>query len=472
MRLAVVFALLAVAGAAAHDADAAHHDIQNTAKVAAARNRLRGRPASASTTTTTKATATTTSTRRRRRHRHLLTKDVETKDEPGITKWDNNRISPTNPDGVPLNAEDKPDCWPSCYSHHYDGPVNVGVGNVGVGNVGITEVNRLHAVDVPSPPSSSEPAHNNDAVEQAALQLALAEAQALTAARGNQIAYDYSTGQKYDLSTGQKIVVEEVEHTNVSTGQEEVDVKVYVVEGLPAGAAGPGSGPLDDPTPGNSNNNNNNNNNNNGLKDGDTALPLDDLPPPKTCTKPRDDETCTDNSQCESGCCATLATKTKCVEPRWPIFKQYCPVANPCRADAESKGTMVPKVARPVNVQGIPTGAAAQDKETDTGGAMYTLGSYTTIGGDPSHPSNPNRVVDGSSGAGAGSGTTASTRTQSPPPVDCSIEKKDNWPINQFPQADQCQGSCQCKSGCCVGYGRQICIDKTANEGRWADKCI
>ena len=469
MRLAVVFSLLAVAGAA-HDADAAHNDMPkpnkeyNTAKIAAARNRLRGRPASASTQTT----ATTTSTRRRRRrHRHLQTKDVETKDEPGITKWDNNRISPTNPDGVPLDAEDKPDCWPSCYSHHYDGPVNVG-GNVGVGNVGITEVNRLHAVDVPSPPSSSEhkPAEN-DAVEQAALQLALAEAQALTAARGNQIVYDYSTGQKYDLSTGQKIVVEEVEHANVSTGQERVDVKVYVVEGLSGTAMGPGSGPLDDPTPFNSSNNNSNN----GLNDGDAALPLDDPPPPKTCFKPRDDETCTHNSQCESGCCATLATKTKCVEPRWKIFKQYCPVANPCRDDAESKGTMVPKVAKPVNVQGIPTGVP-QDKETDTGGAMYTVGSYTTIGGDPSHPSNPNRVVDGSSGAGAGSSTTASTRTQSPPPVDCSIEKKDNWPINQFPQADQCQGSCQCKSGCCVGYGRQICIDKTANEGRWADRCI
>ena len=132
---------------------------------------------------------------------------------------------------------------------------------------------------------------------------------------------------------------------------------------------------------------------------------------------------------------------------------------------------MVPKEAtEPASqsqpAKGIPTGA--QDKDTDTGDAMYTVGTFTTSGADPSNPSNPNRVVVDGSGGGGGGGA----QPQSPPPVDCAVEKKDNWPINQYPQRDQCQGSCQCKSGCCVGYGRQICIDKTANEGRWADKCI
>ena len=433
MRLTVAFALLAFAGAA-HAA--AHTDVQNNkehhpAEAVAAHNLLRGRHASVSTKTTT--------TRRRHRHRHLQD------DEPGTTKWDNNRISETNPDGLPLNPETgKPDCWQKpCYSDHYDGPVDVGA----VGNVDVAEVNR--AVD------SSSPA--NDAVEQAALQLALAEAQAITATRDKpnpHIVYDYSTGYKYDLSTGQKIVIEEVEHANVSTGQEKVDVKVYIVEGLPE--AVPGSGPLDDPTP--------SNNNNGAVNGGEAALPLDDPTPSQTCTKARDDETCTDHSQCESGCCATLATKVKCVEPRLPIFKQYCPVQNPCRDDAESAGTMVPKEASPPQqpAQGIPTGA--QDKDTDTGDAMYTVGTFTTSGPDPSNPSNPNRVVGGGAGTGTG-------QTQTQPAADCT-KALDNWPINQFPPKDQCRSSCECKSKCCVGYGRQICIDKTANEGRWADKCI
>lgn len=433
MRLAVAFALLAVAGAAHASV---HTDVQNNkehrpVEAAADHNLLRGRHASVSTKTTST---------RRRRHRH---RNLQTNDEPAETKWDNNRISDTNPDGVPLDAADKPDCWPSCYSHHYDGPVDVG-------NVEVAEVNRV--VDVPNPA--------DDAVEQAALQLALAEAQAVTATRDKpnpHIVYDYSTGYKYDLSTGQKIVIEEVEHTNVSTGQEQVDVKVYIVEGLPdAGAdaplAVPGSGPLDDPTP------------------------------PQTCTKGRDDETCTAHSQCESGCCATLATKVKCVEPRLPIFKQYCPVANPCRDDAESAGTMIPEVAskpqqpaqggepaKPTYVHSAypkPGGGNSDtDGETDTGGTLYTVGTFTTGGGDPSNPSNPNRVVGGGQGADNGSATAAAA-------VDCAMAKKDDWPMGKVPTQNQCEGSCQCKSGCCVKYWAQICVDKTANEGRWADSCV
>ena len=45
-------------------------------------------------------------------------------------------------------------------------------------------------------------------------------------------------------------------------------------------------------------------------------------------------------------------------------------------------------------------------------------------------------------------------------------------PMGKVPTQNQCEASCQCKSGCCVKYWAQICVDKTANEGRWADSCV
>lgn len=448
MRLAVAFALLAVTGAAAHASVAHDSDVLQTKErharkeeqAGAAHNLLRGRPT---------------------RHRQL---QADPAAQPAETKWDNNRISESNPDGLPLDpATGKPDCWPSCYSHHYDGAVDVGA----------AEVDRAVG-GVPHPAE--------DAVEQAALQLALAEAEAAVATRAQQqqqqhpnphIVYDYSTGHKYDLSTGQKIVVEEIEHANVNTGQENVDVKVYLVEGLPVGGA------LDDPTP------SHNNSGGNGGADSAAALPLDDPTPSTTatCTKARDDETCAGHSECESGCCAALATKVKCVEPRLPIFKQYCPVSNPCRDDAESAGTMVPKEATEPASQSQPTkptyvhsayphpgGGDSDDGETDTGGTLYTVGTFTTSGADPSgDPSNPNRVVGGTGGTTAGQGANGSGIAAA---ADCTVDKEDDWPIGKVPTQNQCEASCQCRSGCCVKYWFQICVDKTANEGRWADKCI
>jgi hypothetical protein len=407
MRLTITFALLSLAGTA----HAAHkNDIGKKQE----HNLLRGRPVSSSTTTSTRTL-----------------QDDSSGGEPATTTWDNNRISENNPDGIPVSSETgHPDCWPDCYADFYDDAVDV-------------EVNRVvdNAAD--------------NAVEQAALQLALAEVQEASANPNPNptIVYDYSTGAKYDLATGKQIVVEEVERVDVSNGQENINVKVYIVDELPddhpaktASSPVHGSGPLDDPTP--------------------ASRPLDgflDDPTPAApavqCTLARDSP-CKHNADCASGCCAVLATKTKCVEPSFPVFQEFCPVDNPCGGVPGTKAAPQPNPQLP---QGIPNGSSNTD--TATGGLLYTAGTFTSFGPDPSNPSSPNRVDGGGDAADQGQG-------QSPPPLDCSGAKKDDWPINTFPQADQCKGSCQCKSGCCVSYGRQICIDKTANEGRWADKCI
>ena len=191
---------------------------------------------------------------------------------------------------------------------------------------------------------------------------------------------------------------------------------------------------------------------------------------PALCTLPRNSP-CSTNDSCASGCCAVLAQSTKCVDPSIAVFAQFCPKDNPCGGQP---GTKVPKVSGGnVKKQEITTtyvhSAVPQQNGggSDNGGGdvLYTLtpgGTFTTAssngGGGSPNPSNPNRI-EGGDGQGE------------PEPVDCAIQK-DDWPMGKVPQGDDCAASCQCKTGCCVKYWAQICVDPTANNGHWADKCI
>mmetsp|Transcript_13154 Transcript_13154/g.37474 ORF Transcript_13154/g.37474 Transcript_13154/m.37474 type:complete len:417 (-) Transcript_13154:297-1547(-) len=379
-------------------------------------------------------------------HNHNLLRGRQLQADPAtVTKWDNNRISDTNPDGLPLDPETGlPDCLGQpCYADHYDGPVDVGDVNRVVGNA---------------------PA-GNDGVEQAALQLALAEAEAALTTRGQQtkpnpnphIVYDVSTGHKYDLTTGQKIVIEEVEKVSLTTGQETVDVKVYVVDELPAdhpavigAGAGTNKAPGDVPLPAVP-----------GAGAGAGSGPLDDPTPPSTCSLARD-APCGHNEECASGCCAVLATKTKCVDPAIPVFKEFCPIQNRCNGVPGTKAEPEPEPPQQPP-RGIP-----DNKDTDTGSALYTVGTYTSSGPDPSNPSSPNRVV----GGGDGQGDDGDGQGDDEEP-DCTGDKVKTYKSAVSPSKDECQSSCQCESECCVSYGLlhsfQICVD---GRGIWEDKCI
>ena len=415
--------------------------------------------------------------------------------EEKVTRWDNDRISESNPDGLPTDPETgKLACWPNCYADHYYGPVGGGgvvgggVGNVVGGGVNPVEYNRNDGTI----PAQTEQA---DAIDRG-VQIALDAVQKYRSAHPDNpyhppsnintnthteesretsnpnpnpnpnpnIVYDTSTGHQYDLTTGQQIVVEEVEE--VSTGQ--VDVKVYVIEEQlpPATSAGGAAsrGPLDDPTPTAPT-----------TTYASTITSAATSPPtatsaPALCTLPRNSP-CSTNDSCASGCCAVLAQSTKCVDPSIAVFAQFCPKDNPCGGQP---GTKVPKVSGGnVKKQEITTtyvhSAVPQQNGggSDNGGGdvLYTLtpgGTFTTAssngGGGSPNPSNPNRI-EGGDGQGE------------PEPVDCAIQK-DDWPMGKVPQGDDCAASCQCKTGCCVKYWAQICVDPTANNGHWADKCI
>mmetsp|Transcript_18254 Transcript_18254/g.43231 ORF Transcript_18254/g.43231 Transcript_18254/m.43231 type:complete len:477 (+) Transcript_18254:215-1645(+) len=414
-------------------------------------------------------------------------------EEEGVTRWDNDRISESNPDGLPTDPETgKLACWPNCYADHYAGPVDGGGGGGGVGSVGggvnPVEYNRNDAAGV-----QTEQAETIDR----GVQIALDAVQKYRAANpvnpyhppsntntytesretnnpnpnivssnpNPNVVYDTSTGHQYDLTTGQQIVVEEVEEVN--TGQ--VDVKVYVIEEqLPPAASAVGaasSGPLDDPTPTAPTTTYAST-----ITSAVTSTPTT-ASAPALCTLPRNSP-CSTNVSCASGCCAVLAQSTKCVDPSIAVFAQFCPKANPCGGMA---GTKVPKITGGnIKKQDITTtyvhSATPQTGgggDTSTGGddVLYTLGPggtfiTTSNGGNPnpSTSSNPNRI-EGGTGQGE------------PEPVDCTIQK-DDWPMGKVPQGDDCAASCQCKTGCCVKYWAQICVDPTANNGHWADKCI
>ena len=192
---------------------------------------------------------------------------------------------------------------------------------------------------------------------------------------------------------------------------------------------------------------------------------------PALCTLPRNSP-CSTNDSCASGCCAVLAQSTKCVDPSIAVFAQFCPKDNPCGGVA---GTKIPKVKDSPKTMDVTTtyvhSAVPQtgggDSDNGGGDVLYTLtpgGTLTTAssnnGGENPNPSNPNRIEGG----------TTSTNNE-PEPVDCTIQK-DDWPMGKVPQGDDCAASCQCKTGCCVKYWAQICVDPTANNGHWADKCI
>ena len=409
--------------------------------------------------------------RLRGRHKHRRQRKLQT--EPGETRWDNNRISESNPDGLPTDEEGKLDCWPNCYADHYDG----GVGNVG-GDLAPIEYNRvpqteqadtidvgvqiaLDAVQKYKEDHPDSPYHPPPNTNTAEIREDVNSNPNPNANQNPNIVYDTSTGHKYDLTTGQKIVVEEVE--SVSTG--DVDVKVYVIEEQPGG------GPLADPTP-------TNNVDNSPLVDptptttytstastttaGTATSTTTTASAPAQCILPRNSP-CSTNDSCASGCCAVLAQSTKCVDPSIAVFAQFCPKDNPCGGAA---GTKVPK-ATGDNVKqqeitttyvhsAVPQTGGDGGGDTSTGGdVLYTLGPEG-IYAQP-NPSNPNRIEGGAGGQ--------------PKPVDCTI-KKDDWPMGKVPQGDDCASSCQCKTGCCVKYWAQICVDPTANNGHWADKCI
>ena len=171
-------------------------------------------------------------------------------EEPVVTRWDNNRISESNPDGLPTDEEGKLDCWPNCYADHYDG----GVGNVG-GDLAPIEYNRvpqteqadtidvgvqiaLDAVQKYKEDHPDSPYHPPPNTNTAEIREDVNSNPNPNANQNPNIVYDTSTGHKYDLTTGQKIVVEEVE--SVSTG--DVDVKVYVVNERPPPPAASSAG--------------------------------------------------------------------------------------------------------------------------------------------------------------------------------------------------------------------------------------
>ena len=57
----------------------------------------------------------------------------------------------------------------------------------------------------------------------------------------------------------------------------------------------------------------------------------------------------------------------------------------------------------------------------------------------------------------------------------CNIEPKlptKSLVTSVFGGADECKGSCECASDCCVKYWSQICMDPLAGGGYWGDRCI
>ena len=399
-----------------------------------------------------------------------------------VTRWDNDRISESNPDGLPTDpATGKLDCWPNCYADHYDGPADAGGGNVG-GGVKPVEYNR-NAGTIPAQTEQADTIDRGiqialDAVEKyrsahpvnpyfspsnANTNTYTEESRETTDPSPSNpypnIVYDPSTGHQYDLTTGQQIVVEEVEE--VHTGQ--ADVKVYVIEEqLPPPATSAGgaasSGPLADPTPTTTYAST--------ITGAATSTPTTDFAPAQ-CILPRNSP-CSTNDSCASGCCAVLAQSTKCVDPSIAVFAQFCPKDNPCGG---RPGTKVPKVkdspktmdVTATYVHSATPQSGGGDSDNGGGDVLYTLGpggTFITASsnnvGSP-NPSNPNRIE-------GGAGPEASA-------VDCTIQR-DDWPMGKVPQGDDCAASCQCKTGCCVQYWAQICVDPTANNGHWADKCI